>query len=207
MTKSRPLYLPGTIVLLLLAIVATGNPAVAASNAQPKLSSVAPDWGFADFDGDYKPDLLQLRRTFLDLRLSTAKELHLASALASDAPGAEIVIVDLDGDHDFDIVVRNRFLKQHTDIWLNDGKGVFTKSATRDFSFPIERGSWSQSPAMDPGTALIVKISRALSIAGATGLLPTPSSGAELQSASVISFTLSYTDTSHPRGPPIPTSR
>jgi hypothetical protein len=207
MTKPRLLHFPGTIVLLLLAIVATGNPAMAASNGQTMRSIVAPGWAYADFDGDYKPDLVQLRRSFLDLRLSTGKELHLAASPGSDTPGVEVVVVDLDGDHDFDIVVRNRFLNQHPDIWLNDGRGFFTKSATHDFPFPFERDSWSQSPTMDPGTALIVKISRPLSIAGAAPLLPTPSSGAELHSASIVSSALSYTDTSHPRGPPIPTSR
>jgi hypothetical protein len=193
--------------LLLLAILATGSPARAASNAQSKLSSVAPNWGFADFDGDSKPDLVQVRRTSLELRLSTGKELRLASAPGFDATGMEIVVVDLDGDHDFDIVVRNRFLKQHTDIWLNDGKGVFTKSATRDFSFPIEGSSWRQSSTLDPGTAMIVKITRPLTVARDAWIQPPPSSGRKLQTAAGIHPAQDHTDTSHLRGPPIPSFR
>jgi hypothetical protein len=203
MTKARPLYLLGTIALLLLAIVATGNPAVAASNRQIKLSSVAPDWGFADFDGDFKPDLLQLHRTFLELRLSTGKELRLGSGLGSDDPGAEIVVSDLDDDHDFDIVVRNRFLKQQTDIWLNDGKGRFTKSATHDFSLPTEQNSWRQSPTLDPVTAIIVKITGPLTIAGDAWFRLPASSGRKQHTASCIHLAPGQTDTFHPRGPPV----
>jgi hypothetical protein len=207
MAKSRPLYLPSTIVFLLLAVIASGSPAMAASNGQTNLSSVAPEWRFADFDGDYKPDLIQLHRTFLELRLSTGKELHLASVVGSEAPGAEIVVVDLDGDNDFDIVVRNRFLKQHTAIWLNDGMGLFTKSATRGFSFPFEHGSWSQSPPVDPGAVLIVRISRPLTVAGDAWLQPPPSSTRKLHSDSEIHTAQVHTDTSHLRGPPIPSLR
>jgi hypothetical protein len=199
MTKPRILCLPGTIVLLLLAILATGNPAMAASNGQTTRSGVAPGWGYADFDGDYKPDLIQLRHTFLELRLSTGRELHLASAPDSDAPGAEVIVVD--------IVVRNRFLKLPADIWLNDGMGFFTKSATRDFSFPSERNSFGQSPTREPGTALIVKISRPLTIIGDAMLLPAPSSGRRLNTASGIHLAKGHSDTSHLRGPPIPSFR
>jgi hypothetical protein len=207
MTKSRPLNLSGTIVLLLLAILATGCPAMAASNGQTKLFGVSPNWGYADFDGDYKPDLLQLRRTFLELRLSTGKELRFASALGSDDPGVEIVVVDLDDDHDFDIVVRNRFLKQHLDIWLNDGKGTFTKSATHDFSLPIEQSSWRQLPTTDPGTALVVRISSLAADARNVWLQPPSSPGRKLQSASGILPARDHTDTSHLRGPPTPSFR
>jgi hypothetical protein len=207
MTKPRTLYLPWPIVLLLIVIVAAGSPAMAASNGKTTQSGVSLVWAYADFDGDYKPDLVQLRRSFLDLRLSTGKELQLAASLGTDAPGVEVVVVDLDGDHDFDIVVLSRFAEPHADIWLNDGKGLFTKSTTRDFSFPVERDSWNPSPTMDPATALIVKISRPLSIADTSRLLPTPTPGAELHSAFGIYFAQCHTNTSHPRGPPIPTSR
>jgi hypothetical protein len=207
MPKPRTLHLPWTIVLLLIVIVATGSPAMAAPNGKTIQPGVSPVWAYADFDGDFKPDLIQIRRTFLELRLSTGKELHLASVTGSDAPDSEIVVVDLDGDNDFDIVVRNRFLKQHTSIWLNDGKGLFTKSATRDFSFPIEHSSWRQSPTIDPGTALVVKISRPLTVAGDAWVQPPPSSGRTLHTASGTHAAQHHTDTSHLRGPPIPSFR
>ncbi|HET9132480.1 MAG TPA: VCBS repeat-containing protein [Terriglobia bacterium] len=205
MTKSQAFHLSGTILLLVLAIVATASPATAAPNGRLAVSGLASGWRYADFDGDYKPDLVELRPTHLNLRLSTGKELHLASVLDATIPGTEIVVVDLDGDRDLDIVVRNRFLQQHSDIWLNDGEGFFSKSATRDFSLPPERGSWTQSPTPEPGIAITVKNSKPLAILCDSWFLSLPASDGNLRSVRTVLPAKDHTDTAQLRGPPIST--
>ena len=198
MTKPRPLQLFGTALLLLLAILATASPATAASRT---------GWGYADFDGDFKPDLVELRRTYLNVRLSTGNELHLPSVTDASDLGAEIVVVDLDGDNDLDIVIRNRFLKENSDIWLNDGEGFFRKSATRDFSFPFEQPACRQSSLPDPGIAVTVKISNPLGITGDAWFLPPPSSGRALHKARGLYPARDQVNTTQLRGPPIPSFR
>jgi VCBS repeat protein len=207
MTKSQPLRLFGTILLLLHAIGPTASPATAASNGRLTPSGVVSGWGYADFDGDNRPDLVELRRTYLNLRLSTGNELHLASVLDASVPGAEIVVVDLDGDHDLDIVIRNRFLQEHADIWLNNGKGFFSRSATGDFFLPLERGSWNRSPAPDPGIAITLRNSKPLAMAGDGWRLPLPTSSRNAHSVGTIFPGRDHTDTTHLRGPPIPSFR
>ena len=207
MTKPRHLRLLGTILSLLFAITATVSPAKAASSAKGNPSGVASSWRYADFDGDAKPDLIELRRTILELRLSSGKELRFASLLDAGTPGAEIVVVDLDGDNDLDIVVWNRFLKQHSDIWLNDGEGVFSRSATRDFSFPFDRGYWSQSPALDPGIAITARNSKPLAIVGDAWFLPPQPSFGAFHATSDSHAARNHTNTTHLRGPPHPSIR
>jgi hypothetical protein len=207
MLKLRPFGFPGTILFLLLAILATRSPTAAATNGQTTPPGVAPGWGYADFDGDSIPDLVEHRRTFLDVRLSTGRELHLGSALDANTPGTEIVVVDLDGDHDLDIVVRNRFLNQHSDIWLNDGQGFFSKSATRDFSFPSENRFWSQSPTLDSGIAATARNSKPLAIEGENRFPPPPSPGRTLQTVRDDAPSQFHTDIAHLRGPPISSLR
>jgi hypothetical protein len=207
MTKLRPLCFPGTILFLLLAILATGTPAAAATNGQTTSPGVASSWGYADFDGDSKPDLVEHRSTFLDVQLSTGRELRLGSELDANTLGTEIVVVDLDGDHDLDIVVRNRFLNQHSDIWLNDGQGFFSKSATRDYSFPFENRFWSQSPTLDPGIAAATRNSKSLAIDSDIWFLPPTSAGRTLQTIRGDHPSQVHTDTIHLRGPPISSLR
>jgi hypothetical protein len=190
-----------------LAILATGTPAAAASTLPTNPSGVASGWGYADFDGDSQPDLVEHRRNFLDLRLSTGRELHLASVLDTSTPGSEIVVVDLDGDHDLDIVIRNRFLNQHPDIWLNDGEGFFIESGTHDFPLPFKRTSWSQSPNPGPGTAVNVRNSKPLGIEGESWFLPSLSSGRTLHT---VRSNYPLQDPTHVtclRGPPISSFR
>src|SRR5262249_20091760 len=41
--------------------------------------------------------------------------------------GVNISAVDVDGDHDLDLVISGRFVGRRIGIWINDGTGSFTE--------------------------------------------------------------------------------
>src|SRR5262249_43954433 len=46
----------------------------------------------------------------------------------TNALDVNIAAVDVDGDHDLDLVINGRFTWQKIGVWINDGRGVFTQN-------------------------------------------------------------------------------
>jgi len=207
MSRHRFLNSAGKLVLPLLAplliLLAACIPALAASNGPSTPSGVAADWGYADFDGDHKPDFAELHRASLKVRLSSGKQLYLAISL-STAPGKELVVFDFDGDNDLDIVVRNRFLTEQVDIWLNDGSGSFTESSYDNKSIPNERESSIQARLLVPAISITIRpLNPIAGLTAASRLIP-PSSGTESYSSDAYRLFQIHTETNRLRGPPPP---
>jgi len=90
----------------------------------------------ADLDGDNIPDLASGLRTALtpqgysyrvDLDFSANQETKVLNVVSQDSTGLNIEAVDIDGDHDLDLLVRGRLSPQPIGIWFNDGRGSFTR--------------------------------------------------------------------------------
>jgi hypothetical protein len=100
-------------------------------------------WVLADLDGDHEPDFAGSRglgRTRdgysyqVQLLLSSDGPSNSFTLSHSNALGLKITGVDIDGDHDVDLIVSDRFLGSHVGVWLNDGRGRFVKSLPGLFS-------------------------------------------------------------------------
>jgi hypothetical protein len=85
-------------------------------------------WTLADFNGDNHPDLARLAVT---------------------RPGV-LLPVDLDHDADLDLVLHEALTHRPVAVWLNDGRGRFTRDASPR-RLPAENPSrWQASPRPAP---------------------------------------------------------
>jgi hypothetical protein len=108
---------------------------------------------FGDLDGDHIPDLASGIRTVLtpkgysyrvDLDFSADSEAKHFDVLSQDSTGLNIEAVDIDGDHDLDLLVRGRFSPQPIGIWFNDGRGRFTQGDLTKYVLV----AWQTRPAI-----------------------------------------------------------
>ena len=100
-------------------------------------------WVLSDVDGDHRPDFAagqRLGRTTdgyfyrVEVQLSSDASSSSFTVFHNNALGLRITTVDIDGDNDIDLIVSDRFFRQHIGTWLNDGKGHFVKSLPGRFS-------------------------------------------------------------------------
>lgn len=183
--------------LLLLAILAGRTTAIAAPSA-------AGTWVLADFDGDQKSDLAELGPSSLEFRLSSGLRQNLPLVPGSVSPAMGIVVIDIDGDKDLDIVLQNRFFPQTPQVWLNNGKGSFT--ATSHFRIPVtfEHKSWSQTPAPIFESAVPAKSRESISNSTTVDFHRPIPSGFKVYKAPELPATYLSSYTVHLRAPPQP---
>jgi hypothetical protein len=133
-------------------LIVVSSTHAAAVGAPPVLGPVsefsdplAPTWALGDLDGDGQTDLLvsrELGQTGTGYLYRIAVKLSDSAGSGSftfenaDVLGVNIGAVDVDGDHDLDLVVSRRFSLQTIGVWLNDGKGSFTQSSSTLYSLP-----------------------------------------------------------------------
>jgi hypothetical protein len=89
----------------------------------------------ADLDGDQVPDLASGIKTGhtsagysyrVDLDLSRNPNGKSFSVLSQEPNGLNIQAIDVDGDHDLDLVITNHWSMKPIGVWINDGSGSFT---------------------------------------------------------------------------------
>ena len=106
-----------------------------------------------DLDGDHIPDLASGIRTGhtpegysyqVDLDFSTNSEARPFNVFSEDSAGLNIEAVDVDGDHDLDLLVSSRFSPQPIGIWFNDGRGRFTRGDSTKYVL----AAWQTRPAV-----------------------------------------------------------
>src|ERR1043166_5767407 len=117
---------------------------------------LASAWALGDLDGDHETDVAISREVAqrdssylyrVELKLSQGEGGSFTFA-NTDALGVNITAVDVDGDHDLDLVINGRFLRQRIDVWINDGKGGFSQNLHNLYSAPEDR-AW-HSLRFDP---------------------------------------------------------
>jgi len=202
MTSFRPLRLAGRVLLLLLFIATARIPVIAAESGPASPAGVGCSWIFSDFDGDQKPDLAELHRSSLHLRLSTGDQQHLVIPPHSDGSEAEIVAADIDGDSDLDIVVRDRFAAHYPNVWLNNGKGTFTEHSLGHNPLPLEKSTWEQFRSAVPDLGIPIEPPKSKAVFIAISFAPSCSSDSAVYTPPERHTVHFHEETSRLRAPP-----
>jgi FG-GAP-like repeat len=192
----------GRFLLLMLLIAAAHIPGIAAVSGAWGPSVPGSNWIFSDFDGDQKPDLAELHRASLSISLSTGNQQKLFTFSQNDEPGTEIIAVDIDNDHDLDILVRNRFLPQSSNVWLNNGNGDFTETFVYHDPHPTQDLGLAQLRTSDPDLAIPIKPTKSKAVLVATSFVPSSSFDLDAKESHELHLVRSHTHTFHLRAPP-----
>ena len=107
----------------------------------PSVSS----WVLADFDGDSQIDVVTSRAERLqDHEYSHEISLKLSGSPSTSFtfrnryPSVQLNSMDIDGDHDRDIVIREAGTSEPLAVWLNDGSGHFLQGDLEHFRAVLE---------------------------------------------------------------------
>jgi hypothetical protein len=107
----------------------------------PSVSS----WVLADFDGDSQIDVVTSRAQRLqDHEYSHEVSLKLSGSPSTSFtfrnryPSVQLNSLDIDGDHDRDIVIRETGTSEPLAVWLNDGSGHFLQGDLEHFRAVLE---------------------------------------------------------------------
>src|SRR5215470_13614267 len=151
------------VAVLLLPLVLPTSGIAAVVPAPSGVVSAGPDIAvaYADFDGDSRPDVagVQVARTgvheseyWIQLRLSSVGSG--AIVLLAPSGGLQIAARDVNGDHFPDLVVTTSWLQQPVAVYLNDGRGRFSRVDPGRFpsAFIKSEVQWA-SPAKDSSGA------------------------------------------------------
>ena len=114
---------------------------------------------FGDLDGDQLPDIAVAEPQGFSSHLSSYRvAVHLSSndgsafEIRSRAPGGlHLTALDVDGDHDLDLVVVTEQGRQAVGVWINDGKGSFSEGDASAYPSSIwkQPSTWFERPAGD----------------------------------------------------------
>jgi hypothetical protein len=127
---------------LILLVGTIGGAAAAADAPGPSTVSIGPGLQFAvaDFDGDNRPDLVGVQsgqsgvsRTNYWIQLQLSATGRQTILLVAPAGGLQITARDVNGDQFPDLILTTTWLRQHVAIFINDGRGTFTRVAPSAF--------------------------------------------------------------------------
>jgi hypothetical protein len=149
---------PLLVFALFLGFLAGSLPARPSAQNLPT-TSVAPGVPFAiaDFDGDLLPDLISVQtgargaagtNYWIQLRLSEAGKQSIR--LVAPTGGLSIEARDVNGDNTIDLVLATAWSRKPIAIFLNDGRGNFSRVEPADFpeAFSEFPASWTSSLAL-----------------------------------------------------------
>jgi hypothetical protein len=129
-------------VLLVFLGFAGGNARASGDSQNSRATSVGPGLPFAiaDFDGDLLPDLASIQAGAnhsgctdyrIQLQLSVVGRQSLR--LVGPSGGLFIEARDVNGDHTVDLIVSTAWHRQPLAIFLNNGRGVFSRAELSAF--------------------------------------------------------------------------
>ncbi len=149
--RRPPAYFVRPVLLWLLAGGALSFAAGSATAAEPPIPSNAVSsygWVIADLDGDQIADVATARSGrhefngySQEVRIILAGLQQTSFQFLSRGPTVELSTLDVDGDHDGDLVVFEPLSSQPIGVWLNDGAGSFHEGRLADF-----QELWSDRP-------------------------------------------------------------
>jgi hypothetical protein len=167
-TLIKPPNLAAMLVVAAVALVASMCSPVYAAPAQSnvfRLGTAGLPYGWStaigDFDADKKPDFAIANKIGTSSRgyeYSVELDLSLRSRQVfrfhSPDSALSIVALDLDNDHDLDLVLTRSLNGEVVGVWLNDGQGQFYEEARLGYSIPVFSVSGTVLPA--PTASLLV---------------------------------------------------
>jgi hypothetical protein len=203
--------------LLLVAVCWFANPAAASDThyglgpmhlLRPGTAAIA------DLDGDQIPDIATGIRTGqtgegysyrVDLDLSTNSQAKPFNVVSQDLIDLKIEAVDIDDDHDLDLLVTGRFSMQPIGIWLNDGRGGFTRGDLAKYVVPV----WEKRPAVQSSSSnanVVVHFGRRSQLALRGEKLGSNTPSSPFEKARFLSFNLLQvaSGAARFRAPPVP---
>jgi hypothetical protein len=156
------------LALLLIAFCWFTAPASASGTAHNNAASHFLRAGVAavaDLDGDHIPDIasgVNTGRTSagyhyrVDVDLTgDATQKSFFSVFSEEPNGLNIQAIDVDGDHDLDLVITSRLSRRPIGVWINDGTGSFTPGNLDDYPASVWQTPHSiDSPQSAPQNAL-----------------------------------------------------
>jgi hypothetical protein len=157
----------GRLLALLLALCWFWAPTPASGAARSTLSTHLFRAGIAvaDLNGDHLPDVASGVNTGhtskgysyrVDVDLSgNAAQKSFFSVYSEEPNGLNIEAIDIDGDHDLDLVITGRLSLQPIGVWINDGSGGFTPGDLQQYALSIWESRQSlTSPRIVPTPAV-----------------------------------------------------
>jgi hypothetical protein len=141
-------------LFLLLLVGLFGGRALAAGdfpNAAATSVAPGPQFAIADFDGDLRPDFVSIQGGtnvsggadyWIQLQLTSVGRQSIQ--LVAPAGGLQIEARDVNGDHAIDLVVTTTWSREPVAIFLNDGRGSFSRVETTAFpgAFSEPKSNW-----------------------------------------------------------------
>jgi len=135
--------------LLLLALASSGLSLAADHDLPSPLDSPAVSgWVLADLNGDQNVDVAtalpgrhDANGYTQEVRITLGAFQQTSFHFQSRGATVELSSLDVDGDHDGDLVVFEPLSSQPIGVWLNDGAGSFHEGRLADF-----RKLWSEQP-------------------------------------------------------------
>src|SRR5215467_10155568 len=132
-------------IFFLLAAMGYVRPAAAGSrNPAVDLHLLHPGTTvIVDLDGDQIPDfasgtnLGRMPQGYayrVDLDLTDNSQPKPFRVFSTEPNGVAIKAIDLDGDHDLDLVITGRLLHEPIGVWINDGRGNFIPGDSTQYS-------------------------------------------------------------------------
>jgi hypothetical protein len=191
--SAKLLWAAGTLCATLLFgsdANASGPTIPALPNMEASRGFLTHPWMIADLDGDHHPDTAQSGEIAMgvqgyvytvEFQLSGGLPYTSFAVSTASRLGLNIVPRDIDGDSDLDLVITTGALHQPVGVWVNDGKGSFTRAdaslypaqdgtqglgflETRPVQLPLQASNESPRPtSIIPETAALWRIKADLS--------------------------------------------
>jgi len=133
-------YFFSLLAIFAISVCCSAATSVDGSSAIPSFVQIGEPlgsgWAIGDLDGDRKIDIAQSREIDrsgsghfygVELRLSHDGQSGSFTFSSPDGLGVSVAAMDVDGDHDLDLVISGRLLGQRIGVWINDGNGEFTQ--------------------------------------------------------------------------------